>query len=76
MAQVIIRNLDDDVVATLKKLAEAENTSLEQKLRDELTRIARRNSEEFWEVAAAIRQMTRGSKLNPTDVIRKARDER
>jgi antitoxin FitA len=34
MAQVLVRNLDDAVVARLKRIAERENMSLEQKFRD------------------------------------------
>jgi plasmid stability protein len=41
MAQVVVRDLDDDVVARLKARAVAEKKSLEQKLRDILTEAAR-----------------------------------
>ena len=34
MAQLLIRNLEDDVVETLKKRAAAQGKSLEQSLRD------------------------------------------
>lgn len=34
MAQLLIRNLEEEVVSTLKKRATAEGTSLEQLLRD------------------------------------------
>ena len=37
MAQVIVRNLEDDVVATLKRKAELHGCSLEQELRDILS---------------------------------------
>jgi len=76
MAQVIIRNLDDEVVATLKRLAEAENTSLEQKLRSILSETAHKATDDFWKLAEQMREMTRGAPLDSTEIIRQARDER
>ncbi len=76
MAQVLIRNLDDDVVATLKQLAEAEKVSLEQKLRTILSDAARKSVGGFWTVADEMRLATAGAKLDSTDLIRQARDER
>ena len=46
MAQVIVRNLDDQVVATLKRKAELHGCSLEQELRDILSKAARLTKEE------------------------------
>jgi plasmid stability protein len=40
MAQVIVRNLDDDVVSSLKFKAELHGHSLEQELREILKRAA------------------------------------
>ncbi len=76
MAQVLIRNLDDEVVATLKQLAEAEKVSLEQKLRTILSDAARQSMSAFWGTASEMRLATAGTKLDSTDLIRQARDER
>lgn len=76
MAQVLIRNLDDDVVATLKQLAEAEKVSLEQKLRSILSDAARSAMDSFWDTASEMRLATAGTKLDSTDLIRQGRDER
>ena len=46
MAQVLVRNLDDQVVATLRMKAELRGCSLEQELRRVLTEAARLTPEE------------------------------
>ena len=46
MAQVLVRNLDDQVVRTLKTRAELRGCSLEQELRRILTEAARLTPEE------------------------------
>ena len=43
MAQVLVRNLDDQVVERLRQRAKAEGKSLEQALRDLLTEAAPRS---------------------------------
>jgi plasmid stability protein len=40
MGQVLVRNLDDDVIASLKTKAEIKGHSLEQELRDVITAAA------------------------------------
>lgn len=74
MAQVIIRNLDDDVVARLKRKAERENASLEQSLRDLLTRESGRDDERFERVTRKIREQTRGAGLDINEIIREGRE--
>lgn len=74
MAQVIIRNLDDDVVAYFKRRAARDRTSLEHELRDLATRTARRSRERFDEVTTRIGEQTRGAGLDPTELIREDRD--
>ena len=79
MAQVVIRNIDDDVVERLKAHAAAEKKSLEQKLRDVLTGAARPSRAEVIEELRRIRDM---SPLLPPgaplaeDLIRDDRDNR
>ena len=59
MANLTIRNLDDDVVAKLKAQAKAHHRSLEAELRTLLSEAAARPSrEEFRRIAARIRAMT------------------
>jgi plasmid stability protein len=78
MAQLIVRDLDDGVVAALKaraarsgRSAEAEHRRiLEAALRDEPVDV-----EAFAEAAARLRARFKSS-VDSTDVIRAARDER
>jgi len=74
MAQVLIRNLDDTDVAHLKRMAESENVSLEQKLRTIVSDAARRDRAEFWELAAQMRAATRGANIDIEALIQEGRD--
>ena len=79
MAQVVIRNIDDDVVERLKARAAAEKKSLEQTLRDVLTEAARPSRAEL--VAELARYRAMSPPLPPgaplaEDLIREDRDAR
>ena len=74
MAQVLVRDLDDGVVARLKVMAKAQNISLEQKFRDMAAREVQEVEDRFERVAARIREQTRGSQLDSTALIREDRD--
>ena len=75
MAQVIVRNLDDRVVAALKRKAALHNHSLEQELRDILTVSARLSTEERTAVARRIRAMTPAD-VEQTDSVALIRQDR
>lgn len=74
MAQVLVRDLDDRIVARLKVMAKAQNISLEQKFRDMAAREVQEVEDRFERVAARIREQTRGSSLDSTALIREDRD--
>ena len=74
MAQVLVRDLDDRVVARLKAMAKAQNISLEQKFRDMAAREVQAAEERFERVAARVREQTRGANLDITALIREDRD--
>jgi plasmid stability protein len=79
MAQVVIRNIDDDVVERLKARAAAEKKSLEQKLRDVLTEAAKPSRAEVLAEVDRIRAMTPPrppGALLAEDLIREDRDSR
>jgi plasmid stability protein len=78
MAQVIVRNIDDHVVARLKAKAELQGQSLEQQLRDILTDAARLTPEERLAMAERIAAMTPESvvQTDSTMLIREDRDSR
>ena len=74
MAQVLVRDLDDQIVSRLKVLAKAQNISLEQKFRDMAAREVQEVEDRFERVAARIREQTRGSQVDSTALIREDRD--
>ena len=57
MAQVLVRNLDDQVVMALRRKAELHGHSLEQELRLALTAAARMTPEERVALARRIRRL-------------------
>ena len=78
MGQLLVRNVDDDVVAWLKARAAANGRSVEAEHR-EVLRAARAASapQDFWERAARMRAETAGRMKVPSEVLlREARDER
>ena len=76
MVQVIVRNLDERVVATLRRKAELHGHSLEQELRDIVTAAARLTGPERMARARRIRAMTPPDvpQTDSADLIRKERD--
>lgn len=74
MAEVLIRNLDDSVVAKLKQMAERERVSLGQKLRELVTKASQRDDELFEELARQSREATRGADIDIEALIREGRD--
>ena len=77
MAQVIVRNLDEQVVSSLKFKAELHGRSLEQELRDLLKRAAELTKEEKLALVDRIRAMTpQRLETDSADLIREDRDTR
>ena len=75
MGQVIIRNLDDKTIATLKSKAMLHGKSLEQELRDLVAAAARLNAGERLALADRIRAMTpRRRQSNSTQLVREDRE--
>ncbi len=75
MGQVIVRNLDDKIIAALKAKAELHGRSLERELRATLSAAARPNAEERLALADRIRAMTlKTRQTDSTLLIRKDRD--
>ncbi len=76
MASVTIRNLDDDVVVSLKQRAKANNRSLEAELRVVLVRAVREyDADEFLALAERIRAMTPKDRPQ-TDSVELLREDR
>lgn len=74
MAQVLVRDLDERIVARLKAMAKAQNISLEQKFRDMAAREVQMVEARFEEVSRRSREQTHGSTLDSTAMIRADRD--
>jgi plasmid stability protein len=77
MAQVIVRNLDEQVVSSLKFKAELHGHSLEQELREILKQAAELTTEEKLALIDRIRaKQERRLEDDSTDLIREDRDSR
>ena len=78
MAQVLVRNLDEHVVAALRRKAELHGHSLEQELRLALTSAARLTPAERVALARRVRSLTPANieQTDSTDLIRQDRDSR
>jgi len=77
VAQVLVRNLDDQVVTVLRRKAELHGHSLEQELRIALTAAARLGPDERVALSRRIRAMTPTVKqTDSADIIRQDRDTR
>lgn len=77
MGQVLIRNVDDRIIESLKLKAEINGHSLEQELRDILKRAAGPTVEERLAMIDRVRAMQKKpTKMLSEDIIRKMRDRR
>ena len=77
MGQVLIRNVDDSVIAALRARAASRGVSLEAELRAVLSRAARHPRAEIASELAAVRAMTpRGPRRLAEELVREGRDER
>ncbi len=79
MGQVLIRNLDDELLADYREAAERNRRSLESELRDALKvarPVSRRRKEELLEISRRIRAMTpEGVRQTPAELlVREDRD--
>jgi plasmid stability protein len=75
MAQVVIRNIDDEAMARLKARARRKGVSLERELRAILLETARLDEAGFREQAAAFRRKLAGRRhSDSTRLIREDRD--
>jgi plasmid stability protein len=79
MGQILIRNLDDAVLARLKALAEAQKKSMEQTAREVLAAALKPSREDILAEIDAIRAQSRPWRPGePTaeEIVRAMRDER
>lgn len=75
MAQVLVRNLDDEVVARLRERARRAGRSLEQQLREILSAAAQPDRDEILAEMDRIRAMTPAVRqTDSAELIREDRD--
>ncbi len=78
MAQMLVRNLTDNVVARLKKRAKTRGRSLQAEVKTILEEAAKDVPEDFWKEADRIREQLKrsGRKFSDsTALIREDRDQ-
>ena len=77
MAQLLVRDVPQDVVEALKRRAAEHGRSAEAEHRVILEQTLRAGRAGFWERAARLREETKGRILtDSTELIRQDRDER
>ncbi len=74
MAQVLVRNLPDDVVARLKARAANENKSLEQLLREVIEREVKPGKDEALAALRRLREASPPFEFDSTEWVREDRD--
>jgi plasmid stability protein len=75
MGQIIVRNLDEEVIARLKAMAAGNRTSLEQTVRS-ILKEAVNERERIWARIDAVRVETGPVGGDTTELIREDRDRR
>lgn len=77
MAQLTVRNVDEELVRQLKIRAASNNRSAEAEHRLILEQALRSSAEDFWERAAKLREKLSDRRLeDSTDIVRESRDQR
>jgi plasmid stability protein len=74
MGQLLVRNLDDAIIERLKQKARREQTSLEQTLRNILTKAVTTDRRDLLGEIEALRGRLGPSATDSTDLIREDRD--
>ncbi|MGE3978308.1 MAG: hypothetical protein AB7F94_12055 [Nitrospira sp.] len=76
MAQVLVRNLKDTVVARLKKRAKTQGRSLQAEVKTILEEAAKEGSADFWKEAERIRERLKRSGRKFSDSAELIREDR
>jgi len=76
MAQVLVRNLEDKVVARLKKRARTRGRSLQAEVKTILEEAAKEAPRDFWKEADRIRQQLKRSGRKFSDSAALLREDR
>jgi plasmid stability protein len=74
MVDILVRNIDEDVAARLKRKAKNAGKSVSETAREALTAYVKPDKAELWAEADRIRAMSRYSDVDSTNLIREDRD--
>ena len=67
MANVLVRNIPDEVLDRIKNMAKRRNRSLQQELSEAIENIANQSSVDFFQKAKELREKLRKKKVRFTD---------
>ncbi len=76
MANVLIRNISDEILDKLKRMAKHRNRSLQQELSEAIENIASQSSLDFVQKAEELRERLRKKKVRFTDSAKLLREDR
>lgn len=74
MVDILVRGLDDDIAARLKEKARRGDRSLNELVKDILSKAARPSHKEFWEKVRSLRDSMGPMSDDSTNLIREDRD--
>ena len=76
MADILIRNLDDDIARRLKEKAKANGASVNETLQQMVKAYVKPSKQEAWAAADALRKKIGKVTGDSTDIIREWRDNK
>ena len=76
MANVLIRNIPDEVLDRIKNMAKRRNRSLQQELSEAIENMANQSSVDFFQKAKELREKLRKKKVRFTDSAELLREDR
>ncbi len=76
MANVLIRNISDEVLNTIKNMAKRHNRSLQQELRETLENIVTQSSPDILQKATALKEKLRKKSIRFKDSAELLREDR
>jgi len=76
MANVLIRNVPEEVLSTIKSMARRRNKSLQQELREALENIANQSSPDIFQKATELREKLKRKPIRFTDSAELLREDR
>jgi len=76
MANVLIRNISDEVLNTIKNMAKRHNRSLQQELRETLENMVTQSSPDILQKATALKEKLRKKSIRFKDSAELLREDR